>query len=592
MVFLQKLAIRLDQLRAVFCQILFDLSSQRIRLWALLCLLGSLSICLLDLVIANILLAILKMLGVELESKASIFNEMLMSSTFAPVFIAFLLVGLIRAVSQFFVGQSATVIVDGVVNRLRLALGYLVLMNPAKTLDEKLDVLHWSSSVFSPVGFSMLHLTYSVAYLLQSIVMVIMVVYFAPIEAAIGMVGILCIGIFVFLANSFARERMSMLPSENERFTDILRKLNENKFLIKNLHQEGHEWHVFSNRANKVYRESCKSTEIINVASSATPFLGVVLLTGILYVSMNFLETPNGDLLVFFFLFVRFIQSIGLTSDALSKSFHKTYFILDVLKLVSPVPKSFLANIENQKIDGAKLYRRSRERNIDPPSIECRSVSYCYPNNTVKTPPTSFRIEAGQVAAIVGPSGSGKSTLLSLILGLRQPTEGVVTIDGAVIDGPLYAKPLSIGYCGPNPYIFEGTLLENISYGLQEEPSVDSVKKALSKVGLIDVVDELENGLHTELGNRRRGLSTGQLQRLAIGRVFLNPAALIILDEFTANIDSEAEKLIVDNLHVLKGRSTIVVVTHKLEALRIADVVVDMGVADETGGARLVSREI
>jgi ATP-binding cassette subfamily B protein len=185
-------------------------------------------------------------------------------------------------------------------------------------------------------------------------------------------------------------------------------------------------------------------------------------------------------------------------------------------------------------------------------------------------------IEAGEVIGIIGPSGSGKTTLVELLLGLRQPTSGTITIDGVDL-GDLGAD----GWCrltglvSQESQLVEGTLLDNVRF-FRDAVSDDDIRSAVAASGLDRDLASLPHGLATVIGPRSSGLSGGQRQRLAIARVLAGHPQLLVLDEPTSALDVHAEAVVTDTLERLRGTTTIVVVAHRLSTLRVCDKVVVM----------------
>ncbi|MCR8656603.1 thiol reductant ABC exporter subunit CydD [Paenibacillus endoradicis] len=225
-----------------------------------------------------------------------------------------------------------------------------------------------------------------------------------------------------------------------------------------------------------------------------------------------------------------------------------------------------------------------------PPSIKLMNVQFRYA-------PDSFELETGQISlkpgeniAIVGKSGSGKSTLLHLISGLLKPTSGAVLINGRLLsqyDEVAWFKHVS--YITQHPYIFAGTLAENIAIGAGKNVSRVEIEQAAEEAGLAAVTDELEQGLDTFVGEGGRGLSGGEKQRLALARAFLKRPAIILFDEPTVGLDLRTERVLQRSISSLAKTATMITVAHRLYTIQHADnilfmengVLVDSGHHDE-----------
>ncbi len=196
-----------------------------------------------------------------------------------------------------------------------------------------------------------------------------------------------------------------------------------------------------------------------------------------------------------------------------------------------------------------------------------------------------LHISPGETVALVGATGAGKSTFVTLLTRFADVTEGRITVDG--YDVREVARTSLVGQMSmvlQEPYLFSGTVNENIRYS-HEEASNEAVVAAAKAVGAHDFIMALENGYETQLAERGTNLSMGQRQLISFARAIVGDPRILILDEATANIDTHSEILIQDALkRVLKGRTSIVI-AHRLSTIRNADkiVVLDQGSVVEAG---------
>ncbi|CAN5897721.1 ABC transporter ATP-binding protein [soil metagenome] len=183
----------------------------------------------------------------------------------------------------------------------------------------------------------------------------------------------------------------------------------------------------------------------------------------------------------------------------------------------------------------------------------------------------SFKIEPGQMVALVGPSGAGKSTISSLVPRLYDATEGKVRLDGiGVKDLTLQSLADAVGTVPQDVHLFHDTIRANLAYA-RPEVTDEEIIEATKAAQIYDLIDSLPDGLDTMVGERGYRLSGGEKQRLAIARLLLKDPAVVILDEATAHLDSESEVLIQRALaRVLEGRSSLVI-AHRLSTITSAD---------------------
>ncbi|MEO6519464.1 MAG: lipid A export permease/ATP-binding protein MsbA [Pseudoxanthomonas sp.] len=219
--------------------------------------------------------------------------------------------------------------------------------------------------------------------------------------------------------------------------------------------------------------------------------------------------------------------------------------------------------------------------------LEFRQVSARYPGQSQPAlQDISFTARPGSVTAIVGRSGSGKSTLIKLIPRFYEPESGVITLDGH----PLGEYRLSdlrrqIALVGQQVMLFDHSVAANVAYGEMEQASEAEIRSALEGANATEFVERLNEGMQSSIGSKGGRLSGGQRQRIAIARAMLKDAAVLILDEATAALDTESERLVQDALNRLMPDRTTLVIAHRLSTIEHADqvLVLDQGRLVERG---------
>ncbi len=183
----------------------------------------------------------------------------------------------------------------------------------------------------------------------------------------------------------------------------------------------------------------------------------------------------------------------------------------------------------------------------------------------------SLAIPAGKLTVITGPSGSGKTTVIDLVAGLLQPSTGDIKIDGQSLrDLDQRQWRRLIGYVPQEALLVNESVFYNLTLGDEQLTETDA-HQALKMANALDFVDSLDHGIHTVLGERGGRLSGGQRQRLAIARALIQKPQLLILDEATSNLDTASENAIIETVNALKGRLTLLAVSHDQSMIDIAD---------------------
>lgn len=216
----------------------------------------------------------------------------------------------------------------------------------------------------------------------------------------------------------------------------------------------------------------------------------------------------------------------------------------------------------NEKCDVREFYSSLN-------SVDFDGISFSYGNDDVLEN-TSLSLKKGEFAAITGISGIGKSTMMKMMLGVLHPSAGTVyfnTENGAFAPGKKYRNLFS--YVPQGNMLLSGTIYENITF-MSPDKTEEEIKNAIRLSCSEEFINELPDGLDTVIGERGRGLSEGQVQRLAIARAILHDAPIILFDEATSALDEATEEKVLNNIRSIEG-ITCVIVSHKKAALAVCD---------------------
>jgi subfamily B ATP-binding cassette protein MsbA len=271
--------------------------------------------------------------------------------------------------------------------------------------------------------------------------------------------------------------------------------------------------------------------------------------------------------------------------------------VKDLASMTTAIAQTTVALERIQKILSADDIIPERPDATDPGrvrgDIAFEHVAFGYGDEPPVLRDVSFTIAAGQIVGVVGPTGSGKSTVLSLIPRFYDPSAGRVLIDGVdVATRKLAALRAQVGFVLQETVLFRGTIRENIAYGRPGASEAEIV--AAAKLANADeFISRMPHGYDSIVGERGDTLSGGQRQRIGIARAVIRNSPIMILDEPTAALDTESERLVIEGLQrLMKGR-TVIMIAHRLSTIRDADKIVvlkDGVVAEEGTNDELIAR--
>ncbi len=388
------------------------------------------------------------------------------------------------------------------------------------------------------------------------------------------------LGLVVFVtlpmlgATLYYRYRASKASSKRQRKREavIATRISEvmaSVPLVQAFGRERHELERFEAESSEYLEESIRNARIEAAASRTVVVIGALGTAAVVFVgSLQVLAgrmTP-GDLL----LFISYVQSmyrpvrnLARLSNKYSKAVVGAERINETLE-VEPEIRDKPDAVEASELKGDVVFE---------------NVSFGYANEgedgdgegVLKD--VSFRVRPGQRVALVGASGAGKSTLVSLILRLYQPREGSIHVDGVDIrDYGLKSLRRRIGIVLQDSVLFGATIRENIAYG-RLDATDEEIEAAARAANAHDFISRLEDGYATVLGERGDTLSGGQRQRIAIARAVVRDARILILDEPMTGLDAESEAKIQEALDRLTAGRTSFLITHDLNAVAGADLV-------------------
>lgn len=355
------------------------------------------------------------------------------------------------------------------------------------------------------------------------------------------------------------------------RFTEVVSQVR----LVKSFNTERREYTSFDTRFNKMVGITKKQSIYWH---SMNAIRGVAL--GIVYAIVFgtlFYQTATGVLTIGeMVLLIALVQQISGPMQSMS-------FFIDYYQRAAANSKDYAEAMAEEP----EVVDEKGKRKLDAESavVEFRDVEFAYDDNKRVLHGISFTIDAGKKLALVGESGGGKSTISNLLMRLYAPSGGDIYINGLNIHDVTQASLRdSIATVFQDASLFSGTVRENIAYG-RPSATDQEIRQAAKAANAWSFIQDLPDGVETEIGERGVKLSGGQKQRLAIARAILKDAPILILDEATSSLDSRSEIVVQDALERLMKNRTVLIIAHRLSTIAHVDTIVTLkkGKVDEIG---------
>ncbi len=345
--------------------------------------------------------------------------------------------------------------------------------------------------------------------------------------------------------------------------------------IVKAFSMERYEKEKF-NRTNRVYlKEMLRFTRLTTFTSPFMEFLGGI--AGAILIYMGAIMIKKGTMTPG--QFTSFLAALFYIYTPIKRLSNANNQIQQGIAAVESIDRLLKVPSEFQTRKGR--YRPERIRG----EVEFRDVYFSYNGTDMILKGVSFKVEPGQIVALVGHSGAGKTTIVNLILGFYEPTRGQILIDGVDLrEYDLQHLRRFIGIVTQDVFIFNDTIRNNIAYGMKDITDED-IRRAAQIAYIHDFIESLPEGYETMLGEKGENLSLGQRQRISIARAILKDPPILILDEATSSLDAESEYYVQKALsYLLRGRTTFVI-AHRLSTVKMAHriLVIENGTVAEEG---------
>ena len=370
-------------------------------------------------------------------------------------------------------------------------------------------------------------------------------------------------GIIIFGISHSIRRRSARSQAQLAGMTSMIAETIGSMRIVKAFATKGFEINRFAKETQKYYKLMIRRDRLRFVSSPVSETFGATIAALLLWVGARDVlvieSISSEDFLRFILLLFSLFQPLKNLTNVVNElqnglaSADRVFAIMDIKSDIQDVDNAFKVKDLNS-------------------SLSFNDVSFTYGNKDEKVLNNiNFKINKGEIFALVGPSGAGKSTLVDLIPRFYDTLSGSIKIDGKDIkDLELKSLRSLMGIVTQETFLFDDTVKANISYGV-ENISDDEIKDASKAANAHEFIKKLPDGYNTIIGERGVSLSAGQKQRIAIARAIVKNPPILILDEATSSLDSESEKHVQSAIENLMSERTVFVIAHRLSTVHNAN---------------------
>lgn len=411
----------------------------------------------------------------------------------------------------------------------------------------------------------------------NSILIILFVIYMLSMNMRLGIFVICGQSLQFFLLMYFPKRIKTVNYERKKKYEIVMTRTIEifnSLYLLKSCSNENIELKKFNETIDVVKKKAIKENLLSLIFSEGSALITFIIQFGVMgyggFLVANDHLTLGG--LTAFIVVANMLNSplaaIVSVTSGIQDSIASLKRILEILKLKNVESQNGI--ILNNKLQG---------------NISIKNLSFNYDNKKEILKDINLELECKNIYSIIGKSGVGKTTLCMLLAKFYEPTCGSISIDDIDIkDISKDSFRENVGILLQNKFLFSGTVKENILLG-KLDANDDEIRNAAVLANAHEFICNLPNGYDTQVGDKGNKLSGGQLQRIALARLFLQKPSVIILDEPTSFLDIESEELIKESIKELAKECTIIMITHKLDTAKIAHkvILIDEGTIKEIG---------
>lgn len=577
---------------ADFITNLLNFFGKRSTLWLVLCAVSGIGLAAVEVLFSVVVVMALQKVGVLSGGSGGRVFEILNTFSVQMILIGLIMLGFLKSAMHIFSGISAVAANEIFSAHLKI-LSIKNLLSPSSRYADSSLVGSLFAESFPKVSVFFLSSAHLISLSIQTLLIGICLCISSVPYTIVGVVYLCIVGIFVFFLHRAVQKLVAPMPIVSEKLIKGIFRVIKNWFLIRVFKLEDIE---MSKNANLVVWSATKTnySNLLSLIGVNLPnAFGVVLVVIFILVHQRYQLMPGQLFVSYLYLFMRFVQALsqmthfGGVVTINMPHFKRVYsYYEDLTNKGDQELNELCGDIKifsnSDSLPAMVTHVHSSENGrelrtlLEPPEINIKNLSFKYSSEApLIVDNLNLHILGGEQLAIVGPSGAGKSTLLALLLGLLEPSAGDILIGGVRPEYFFKEKSRLVGYAGPDPFLIEGSIRDNLLYGNLEYVAEEAIFFVLESIGLKEFIMSVPNGLDFKIDEEGSMLSTGQKQRLAIARSLLREPKILILDEVSANLDEANERLLAEKIRDLRGATTVLIVSHRPGMISYADTVVN-----------------